>query len=37
MRGRFRESELVETPPFRAEFWISTVPVALSIARRRRA
>src|SRR6202035_370518 len=30
MRGRFRESELVETPPHRAEFWFSTVPVALS-------
>jgi hypothetical protein len=30
MRGRFRESELVETPPHRAEFWFSPVPVALS-------
>jgi hypothetical protein len=23
MRGRFRESELVETPPHRAEIWFS--------------
>jgi hypothetical protein len=30
MRGRFRESEPVEAPPHRAEFWFSSVRVALS-------
>jgi hypothetical protein len=30
MRGRFRESELVEAPPHRAEFWFSSCGVALS-------
>ena len=26
MRGRFRESELVEAPPHQAEIWFSSVP-----------
>jgi hypothetical protein len=26
MRGPFRESELAETPPHRAEIWFSSVP-----------
>jgi hypothetical protein len=26
MRGRFRESELVEAPPHQAEFWSSFLP-----------